>query len=236
MKPYVSGSLELCCRGIASLLALGLVLSACEASEKAETRTAALSPGSGTASAAPAASTTAPSALAPKAEPGSLTTLSLDPAQSKLGLVAAKVTRSHSGSFQQFRGSLTLAGDEVQALTFEVDTPSLAMDDDKLAAHVKTKDFLDVEKFPKATFESTSVVPRAAGTATHEITGNLTVHGVTQPITFPVAFEVTPSAVTGRGDVRMDRQKFGVTYPGMPDDLIKDEVVLQPVLVFPRKG
>jgi hypothetical protein len=46
---------------------------------------------------------------------------------------------------------------------------------------------------------------------------------------------VTPTTVSGSGTIRIDRQKFGVKYPGMPDDLIKDEVVLEPNLVFTRK-
>ena len=60
-------------------------------------------------------------------------------------------------------------------------------------------------------------------------------HGVTAPISFPATIDVTPDSVTGRAEIRVNRQKFGIAYPGMPDDLIKDEVVLKPVFVFLRK-
>jgi polyisoprenoid-binding protein YceI len=155
--------------------------------------------------------------------------------ETKTEIVAAKITRSHDGSFKQFTGSATLAGEQVQSVNFEVDTASLETDTEKLTAHIKTKDFLDVEKFPKATFKSSSIVAKPAGTATHEITGDLTMHGVTAPISFPATIDITPDSLTGRAEIRVNRQKFGIAYPGMPDDLIKDEVVLKPVFVFLRK-
>lgn len=214
-----------------SVLALVLALSACRAEEK-KTESAPLTPSASPAASAPSA----PGSAAPSAaQPGTLTTLTLDPASSRLQIVAAKITRSHDGSFKQFTGTATLAGEQVQSVNFEVDTASLETDTEKLTAHIKTKDFLDVEKFPQATFKSTSIVAKPAGTATHEITGDLTMHGVTAPISFPATIEITPDSVTGRAEIRVNRQKFGIAYPGMPDDLIKDEVVLKPVFVFLRK-
>jgi polyisoprenoid-binding protein YceI len=216
----------------ASVVALALALSACQADEKkTQTQPAPLTP-----SASPSTPPTAPSAATPNAaQPGALTTLTLDPASSRLQIVAAKITRSHDGSFKQFTGSASLAGEQVQSVSFEVDTASLETDTEKLTEHIKTKDFLDVEKFPKASFKSSSIVAKPAGTATHEITGELTMHGVTAPISFPATIDITPDSVTGRAEIRVNRQKFGIVYPGMPDDLIKDEVVLKPLFVFLRK-
>jgi polyisoprenoid-binding protein YceI len=217
-----------------SVLAFALALSACRSDEKkAETQTTPLTP-SATSSTTPAPTT--PSAAAPSAaQPGALKTLTLDPASSRLQLVAAKITRSHDGSFKQFTGTASLAGEQVQSVNFEVDTASLETDTEKLTAHIKTKDFLDVEKFPKASFKSSSIVAKPAGTATHEVTGDLTMHGVTAQISFPATIEITPASVTGRAEIRVNRQKFGIVYPGLPDDLIKDEVVLKPQFVFVRK-
>jgi len=113
-----------------------------------------------------------------------------------------------------------------------VDTTSIEADDPKLTGHLKTADFLDVEKFPKATFKSSAIQKKPAGDATHEISGDLTLHGVTQAVTFPAKVSVTPAGVTGSGTIKIDRQKFGVRYPGLPDDLIKDEVSLEPTFVF----
>jgi len=216
-----------------SACALALLVASCQTNEKKdETVVAPLAPAHG---ATPAAQT-APGAVTPKAaEPGAAAELALERASSKLEIVASKITRSHDGSFQQFNGTATLAGDQVQAVHFDVDTASLQTDTEKLTAHIKTKDFLDVEKFPKASFESTSIVAKPVGSVTHEITGKLTLHGVTQEVTFLASITLTPDSVTGRAEIPIDRQKFGVAYPGMPDDLIKDEVLLRPTLVFSRK-
>jgi polyisoprenoid-binding protein YceI len=223
---------------VASVCALLLLAAACQTKEKKEeTQVSPLSPApaSGAANAQPAAQN-APATVTPKAaEPGSSTQLTLDPAASKLEIVAAKITHSHDGSFRQFYGTASVAGDQVQAVSFDVDTASLQTDTEKLTAHVKTKDFLDVEKFPKASFRSTSIVPKPSGSATHEITGELTLHGVTQEIKFPATIDLTADTVTGRAEVPINRQKFGIAYPGMPDDLIKDEVLLKPTFVFLRK-
>lgn len=184
------------------------------------------------ASTAPAAEPAAP----PKAtDPASLETLELDPAQSKFGFVAAKITKSHDGAFERYSGTATVVGDELHSVVVEVETPSVEADDPQLTAHLKTADFLDVEKFPKATFKSSSITKKPADGATHEVAGELTLHGVTQSITFPATIEVAPAVVKASGKVSIDRQKFGVAYPGMPDDLIKDDVVLQPSFVFVKK-
>jgi polyisoprenoid-binding protein YceI len=206
-----------------ALLAAATSTTACKSSDSAtETRPLTQSP----ASAQPAAET-------PKAtDPATLKMLSLDPSASKFDFSAAKITKTHRGAFKRFTGSATLIGGELQSIAVEVDTPSIEVDDPGLTKHLKTADFLDVEKFPKATFKSSSVQKKAAGDATHEISGDLTLHGVTQAITFPAKISVAPDAVSGSAVIRIDRQKFGVRYPGMPDDLIKDEVTLEPTFVY----
>jgi polyisoprenoid-binding protein YceI len=214
-----------------SLLAFSVAFSACQANEK---KLETVNAPSGTPSTTTAASTQ-PAVVTKALDPATVQTLPLDPAASSLELVAAKVTRKHDGSFKQFSGNATLVRDQIQGVSFEVETASLTTDTEKLTAHIKTKDFLDVEKFPKATFKSTSIVPKPADGATHEVTGQLTLHGVTNEISFPVNVVMTPESVKGSGEIHIDRKKFGVVYPGMPDDLIKDDVVLKPVFVFPRK-
>lgn len=178
----------------------------------------------------------APGEAPPKTDPASVKTLALDPAASKFDFDAAKITKTHHGAFKQFTGSATLLGEELHSIAIEVETPSVDVDDPKLTGHLKTADFLDVEKFPKATFKSSSITEKPSSTgATHEVTGALTLHGVTQEITFPVTVAQTPDSVTGKAEVAIDRQKFNIKYPGMPDDLIKDEVLLKPTFVFSKK-
>jgi polyisoprenoid-binding protein YceI len=205
-----------------------LVAVACTVGCKSETETKAPST-----TAEPSATPTATTAKA--TDPATVKILSLEPTASKFDFDAAKITRTHHGAFKQFSASATLVGEELQSITAEVETPSIEADDPKLTGHLKTADFLDVEKFPKATFKSSSITKKPSGAYTHEISGALTLHGVTENVTFPATINITPANVTGLAEVRIDRKKFGVIYPGLPDDLIKDEVVLKPSFVFIRK-
>jgi len=215
-------------------IAVALLAAACAPGCKSDTEAGGSTVGAEGTAAPPAAA--APVAATPKgADPAAVKILSLDPSASKFEFDAAKITHTHHGSFQQFSGSVTLVGGALQSLSVEVETPSVQADEPKLTEHLKTADFLDVEKFPRATFKSSSIVEKVSGAHTHEISGALTLHGVTQNITFPATVSVTPASVSGSGEVGIDRKKFGVVYPGLPDDLIKDEVVLRPSFVFTRK-
>jgi polyisoprenoid-binding protein YceI len=210
-----------------ALLAATIGSTACQTSEKTSDNATGTRPSTESPAGA------APAAEVPKAtDPASVKTLILDPSASKFDFSAAKVTKTHHGSFKRFTGVATQIGEELQSIAVEVDTASVDIDDPKLTQHLKTPDFLDVEKFPKATFKSSGIQKKPAGEATHEISGDLTLHGVTQPVTFPAKISLTPAGVSGSGVIRIDRQKFGVRYPGMPDDLIKDEVTLEPSFVF----
>jgi polyisoprenoid-binding protein YceI len=207
-----------------ALLAAAIGSAACQSSDKRSENAA---------EAHPTESPAGGAAETPKAtDPASVKTLVLDPSASKFDFTAAKITKTHHGSFKRFTGVATLIDEDLQSLAVEVETASIEADDPKLTGHLKTPDFLDVEKFPKATFKSSGIQKKPAGDATHEISGDLTLHGVTQAITFPAKVSVTAAGVSGSGVIRIDRQKFGVRYPGLPDDLIKDEVTLQPSFVF----
>lgn len=221
----------------ASGFTVAVALGACKGSDAPRPDTAVTGMTSTVAPAAPRpdpATTTAPLAPAAGGAPSApgARTLSVDPSASRIGFTASKLTGSHSGGFEQFAGQASLVGAELRALSFEVDTGSLESDAEKLTEHLKSKDFLDVQRYPKATFASTSITATPGAAGTHTVTGDLTLHGVTQRLTFPVQIHQTADALTGQAEITIDRQKFGVTYPGMPDDLIKDEVVLKPVFVF----
>lgn len=150
-------------------------------------------------------------------------------AGSKIEFVGAKVTRKHDGAFNVFSGAVELVdGDPTKSLvTVEIATASLTADDPKLTSHLKSPDLLDVDKYPKATFTSTSVKPGGEGGATHTLTGNLALHGVTKSISFPAKIKVAADTVDADAEFAINRKDFGIVYPGMPDDLIKDEVLLK---------
>ena len=117
---------------------------------------------------------------------------------------------------------------------------SIWADNAKLTGHLKSPDFFDVPKFPKSTFESTAITtgssdPKAKD-ATHTVTGNLTLHGVTKSIQFPARIAVTPDAASLDSEFSLNRKDFGINYPGMANDLIRDEVVLKLAIRAPKKS
>lgn len=145
---------------------------------------------------------------------------------STVGFIGSKITGSHDGGFHGFGGEITLVdGDPSKSsVRLEIDTTTLWADDDRLTGHLKSPDFFDVEKFPMATFTSTSIVPVTDG---YTVTGNLDLHGMQKSITFPAQIEAGPDKVTAKAEFSIKRFDFGIVYPGKPDDLIRDEVVVK---------
>ncbi len=153
----------------------------------------------------------------------------ITPQNSKIEFVGSKVTGSHNGSFEKFTGQIHYTNnDPTQShVTITIDTPSVQTDDPKLTEHLKTPDFFDIAKFPDATFESTAIKTGGEKGATHTVTGNLKLHGVTKSITFPATISVTPDVATVDADFAINRKDFGINYPGARDNLIRDDVVMR---------
>ncbi len=84
-----------------------------------------------------------------------------------------------------------------------------------------------------ATFTST-VITKAVAPATHTVEGTLDLHGTTKSISFPATVALDASSAKGKAEFTINRKDFGIVYPGMPDDLIKDEVLLKIDLAFKR--
>lgn len=150
-------------------------------------------------------------------------------AGSKVSFVGAKVTRKHDGGFGAFTGTVSLVGQDPtkSSVTAEIDVASLTSDDAKLTGHLKSPDLLDVAKHPKARFTSTAIAAGGDKGATHTVTGNFELHGVTKSITFPATIKVNGDAVDVDAEFAINRKDFGIVYPGMPDDLIKDDVLIK---------
>jgi polyisoprenoid-binding protein YceI len=149
-------------------------------------------------------------------------------AGSSIEFVGAKLTRKHAGKLGRFRGSIQLVDNEPAKsfVSVTIDMASIDSDDPKLTRHLKSPDFFDVEKFPKATFTSTSIVAEPRAGATHTITGNLELHGVTKQLAFPAQIKRMSAAVEATAEFSINRKDFGVAYSGMAGDLIKEEVLL----------
>ena len=151
----------------------------------------------------------------------------ITPQNSKIEFVGSKVTGKHNGSFGDFSGQIDYAGTpENSHVNITIKTESIATDTPDLTKHLKTADFFDVAKFPEASFVSTGIKAGGENGASHTITGNLTMHGMTKAITFPATINVTPDAATVESSFSINRKDFGINYAGAADNLIRDNVVL----------
>lgn len=157
-------------------------------------------------------------------------TYPIDPA-SKVGFIGSKITGSHNGGFEKFQGQITLVDGNPIGSKVEVtiDTTSLWADDERLTGHLKSPDFFDVEGHPTATFSSTEIATDPEGG--YQITGNLSLHGVVKQISFPALIDVVEGGVRAKSEFSINRFDFNIVYPGKPDDLIREEVVIQLDLV-----
>ena len=95
---------------------------------------------------------------------------------------------TYVGQFSAVSGTLKLDPKALAAteLQVSINTASVGTLNAALDNHLKSADFLDVAKFPTATFKSTSV--KATGERTADVTGDFTLHGVTKPVTLQVTF------------------------------------------------
>lgn len=176
-----------------------------------------------------------------KAAPEAAKTLDVDTAASKIGFVGAKVTAQHVGVFKDFSGKLALASGKLAGgkVEFEVKADSMIVDGglEKLEGHLKSADFFDVEKFPTARFVSTEIKEGSdVEGMNHTVTGNLELRGTTKSVTFPAAISIGDDAVKAKTEFGINRKDFGIEYPGMPDDLIKENVLIQVELQAPVKA
>jgi polyisoprenoid-binding protein YceI len=146
------------------------------------------------------------------------------------------VDDKHHGTLKLKSGEIQLAGTELRGGKFDIDMASLENQDieseknrNKLVNHLKSDDFFDVAKFPVSTFKITKVVPTQKEGATHLITGDLTIKGVTHPVTFPATVTIEKDAARAKAKFPVDRTKWNVRYgsgkffKGLGDKVIKDE-------------
>lgn len=173
------------------------------------------------------------------------TTMKVDPAASTVAWTGKKVLvdSAHSGSLKLKSGEVELTGNTLTKGNFVIDMNSLTNEDlkadpkgkGKLEGHLKSADFFDTAKFPEATFKMTSAknLPKpAAGQPTHEITGDLTLKGVTKPVTFPATVTVAGDKAEAVANLKIDRTNWDVRYgsgkffEGLGDKVIADEIAL----------
>jgi polyisoprenoid-binding protein YceI len=163
------------------------------------------------------------------AAPANAETLAITPANTKIEFVGSNPKEAHQGSFKNFTGQLDFVTGKPESsrVTIDIDMTSVQTDADKLTEHLKSPDFFDVAKFPKATFVSTEIKGGGTNGASHTVTGNLELHGVKKAITFPATIAASGEGATLTSEFAINRKDFGIVYPGQANNLIRDDVVLK---------
>jgi polyisoprenoid-binding protein YceI len=137
---------------------------------------------------------------------------------------------TYYGQFVNVQAQLTLdpANPSNSTLTATVPLTDVAPNDDRLKAHLQTADFFDTANHPTATFVSRSVTVDADDPTEATVVGDLTLRGVTRPVTIEVEFNQAGTAMGAYkagfdGEATIKRSEFGINY-ALP--AISDEVEL----------
>ena len=146
------------------------------------------------------------------------TTYNIDVDKSVLTWNGKKVTGEHTGPVKAEKGYLTLSGNQLIGGVVAIDLRTMTSTDlkdnkeyhDKLINHLKSDDFFSVAKHPVATFKITKVKATAGNVA--DVTGDLTIKGITNPVTFPVMYSVSGNTLTASGKATINRAKFEIKF------------------------
>src|SRR6202167_499525 len=164
-------------------------------------------------------------------------TYTLDPAHTRIGFVArhAMVTKVR-GAFNEFEGTATIDGTNAAVSHVQVAIKAASIDtrNAQRDEHLRSNDFLAMAEYPQITFTSTSV--SQTGDDTFEVTGDLTIKGVTNTITVPFEFEGAAKDPFGNervgfeGSVTINRKDYGITWNATLETgrvLVSDKVTLE---------
>jgi polyisoprenoid-binding protein YceI len=162
-------------------------------------------------------------------------------ADSKVEWTAHKVTGKHSGTINIKEGTLDIKDDMLVGGSFVIDMTSIAVTDlsgeykGKLEGHLKGDDFFAVATHPTASMKITQATPKGEGQ--YQVKGDLTVKGITKPVTFMADFTPEGKKYRAVANIKIDRTLYDVKYGSnkffedLGDSAIYDEFDLTVVLV-----
>lgn len=144
--------------------------------------------------------------------------LKVDTKASTFNWLGKKVTGEHNGTIGIQAGSLTVNAGKLQGGEFTIDMKSMKNTDltdagynAKLIGHLSSPDFFDVANYPTANLKITKATAKSGGN--YDLTGALTINGVTQPIIFPAVVSIDKNGTaTATAKFDIDRTKFGSKY------------------------
>ncbi|MGD0392634.1 MAG: YceI family protein [Acidimicrobiales bacterium] len=147
----------------------------------------------------------------------------IDPSHSELGFAVRHLAVSKvRGRLSTFEGTLELAEDPTRSkASVTIDATSVDTREETRDNHLRTNDFFDVENHPSWTFTSTSI--KAESPTEFKVVGDLTIRGVTKPVTLHVTYEGVVQDPWGNhrvgfsGSTSINRDEFGVSFGAVAD-------------------
>lgn len=173
------------------------------------------------------------------------TTYKVDAAKSTIEWIGSKPAGKHNGTIALSNGELALNNGKVESGKFTIDMNSITVLDlaagdgkEDLEGHLKglgkeedADHFFNTKKFPEGTFEITSVNTVDAVTT---VSGNLTLKGITKPVSFPATITVDENTLTLSSEsFKIDRTQWNVNYASksvfdnLKDKFVNDEIELK---------
>jgi polyisoprenoid-binding protein YceI len=159
-------------------------------------------------------------------------TYTIDPVHSSIGFAVRHFLTKVPGRFTQFSGTITVDRDNLEnsSVSATIDVGSVSTYNDKRDTHLKSPDFFDVAKFGAITFQSKSW--KKTGDGTFDVTGDLTIHGVTKEVVLKVDLLGFGPGMMGAqlsgwdATVTLNRTDFGVNGPAALATVIGNEVAV----------
>ncbi|MBO9658312.1 MAG: YceI family protein [Chitinophagaceae bacterium] len=164
-----------------------------------------------------------------------MATWTIDTAHSEIGFkVKHLVISTVSGKFNAFEGKLEGEPDDLTnaKISFSADIESIHTGNEQRDGHLKSGDFFDAAAHPKLTFQSTSIEKKGDD---YKVAGDLTLKGVTKPVTLNVEFGGVQKSLYGQTVAgfevtgKINRQDFGLTWSAVTEAggvVVGDEVKL----------
>ena len=150
------------------------------------------------------------------------TTLPVNTTGSTITWNAKKFGGEHTGTVKLNKGSLNVNGRNLTGGSFEIDMTSITDTDitnpefnSKLTNHLKSEDFFSAEKHPVSTFKITKATPVTkpeAGAPNYTITGDLTIKGITNAVTFPATVKIDGKTAEAEASIELDRTKWDIKF------------------------
>ncbi len=172
--------------------------------------------------------------------------IDIDLTQSKLEWTGKKLGGEHYGTIQLVSGYLIFTKKKLTGGTFEMDMASItcvditdAKSNKRLVDHLKSEDFFSVVRFPTSKFVITKVEPKS--TNEYTVTGNLTIKGETNPITFTANVNSINNQTVANAALTFDRSKYDVKFgsqsffENLGEKLVYDDVDMIVKLVMLSK-